>query len=130
MKTMLRPLASVALAACAALAACTGPRFVAVPTAIDPATVPQQTVVMTAEKYQFTPEEVHVKQGTLVTLEVKSIEGTHGIAIGDFGIDVPLEEGVTKSIRFYAAMKGEYGFRCSHFCGIGHLSMTGKIIVE
>jgi len=111
------------------LLACTATRD-PIPASIDPAKVPQQKVEMTAKKFEFTPAEVHVKQGTLVTLEIQSIEGTHGIAIGLFGIDETLPQGEKKTIRFYAAEKGEIAFACSHFCGMGHFSMKGKFIVE
>ncbi len=47
-----------------------------------------------------------------------------------FGIDETLDENVMKVVEFYAGEKGEYGIRCSHFCGIGHLGMTGKLIIE
>lgn len=105
-------------------------RFSAMPQGLDRSTVPQQTITMTAEDFHFTPEEIHVKQGTLVKLEMKSIDGTHGFALPDFGIDKRLDEGKTVTVEFFAQEKGEYDFHCSHFCGIGHLGMTGKIIVE
>ncbi len=104
--------------------------FPAIPKGIDPSTVPKQTIEMTAERYHFTPDEVHVKVGTLIQLKIKSTNGTHGFNLGDFGIDAMLEEGDTKVIEFYAQEKGEYGFHCSHFCGFGHFGMNGKIVVE
>lgn len=105
-------------------------QFVAVPPEINREAVPKQTVVMTAEHFHFTPEEIHVKQGTLVTLEIKAVDGTHGFKLGAFGIDERIEENETKVVEFYAERKGEFGFRCSHFCGLGHLGMTGKVVVE
>lgn len=105
-------------------------QFTAVPSTIDRDKVPHETVEMTAEHFHFTPDIVRVKQGTLVTIKVKAIDGTHGFSLGAFGIDERIEETETKTIEFYASEKGEYGFRCSHFCGIGHLGMTGKVIVE
>jgi len=123
-------LTPILVAACALLVDCSSQRFAPIPASIDPAKVPQQRVEMTARKYEFTPSEVHVKQGTLVTLVVESVEGTHGIALADFGIDEPLPLGEKKTIRFYAAEKGEIPFKCSHFCGTGHFSMKGKFIVE
>ena len=105
-------------------------QFVAVPSTVNREAAPKQTIEMTAEHFHFTPEEVHVKAGTLVTIHLKSIDGTHGFKLGAFGIDERIEENETKTIEFYASEKGEYGFRCSHFCGIGHLGMTGKVIVE
>jgi cytochrome c oxidase subunit 2 len=109
---------------------CASQHFAAIPPGLDRSTVPQQTIKMTAQDFHFTPDVIHVKQGTFVRLEITSIEGTHGFALSDFGIDERLDEGKTVAVEFYAQKKGEYGFRCSHFCGIGHLGMTGKIIVE
>jgi heme/copper-type cytochrome/quinol oxidase subunit 2 len=104
--------------------------FDPLPPDLDRTVVPTQTIDMTAENFHFTPEEIRVKEGTLVTLRVRAIEGTHGFSLGAFGIDELLEENQTKVIEFYAAKKGEYTFRCSHFCGIGHFGMGGKIIIE
>jgi len=105
-------------------------QFAAVPADIDRKSVPQKTLEMTAQHFHFTPEEVHVPQGTLVTLKITAIDGTHGFSLGAFGIDETIPEKETRSVTFYAGKKGEYGFHCSHFCGIGHLGMTGKIIID
>ncbi len=105
-------------------------QFTAVPPDIDRTKVPHQTIEMTAEHFHFTPEEVRVKEGTLLTFKIRAIDGTHGFALGAFGIDARLPENETTVIELYAAKKGEYGFKCSHFCGLGHLGMTGKLIVE
>lgn len=105
-------------------------QFVAIPQNVDVEKVPKQTVEMTAERFRFVPEVVHVKQGTLVTIKIKAIQGTHGFRLGAFGIDETIEGNETKTVEFYASKPGENGFQCSHFCGIGHLGMTGKVIVE
>lgn len=104
--------------------------YEAVPSAIDKEKVPKQTIEMTAEHFHFTPEVVKVNEGTLVTLKLTAIDGTHGFALDAFGIDEELMEKKPKTVQFYAAKKGEYKFHCAHFCGIGHLGMTGKVIVE
>jgi cytochrome c oxidase subunit 2 len=104
--------------------------FPAIPPGLDRSRVPVQNIAMTAERYHFTPEELHVKAGTLVHLEVKSINGTHGFRLGAFGIDEELNEGETRVLEFYVQEKGEYTFRCSHFCGIGHFGMNGTLVVE
>jgi cytochrome c oxidase subunit II len=105
-------------------------QFVAIPQNVDRETAPKQSVDMTAERFRFTPEVVHVKQGTLVSLKIKAIEGTHGFRLGAFGIDETILANETKTVEFYATERGEYDFRCSHLCGIGHLGMTGKVFVE
>ncbi len=85
---------------------------------------------MTTESYKFTPEVIRVQSGTLVTLKIKAIDGTHGFQLSAFGIDERLDDNETKTIQFYASKKGEYGFRCSRFCGLGYLGMTGKVVIE
>lgn len=104
--------------------------FDPVPADLDREHVPRVTIEMTAEDFHFTPEEVRVKEGTLVTFRITSIEGTHGFALGAFGIDERLDEHQTKVIEVYAAKKGTYTFRCSHFCGLGHFGMSGTLIIE
>jgi cytochrome c oxidase subunit 2 len=127
---MSRKFTSVIFVSVLALGCGASQQFTAVPGSIDRDKVPRETIEMTAEHFHFTPEVVKVKQGTLVTINVKALDGTHGFKLGAFGIDETIEENETKSIEFYAGEKGEYGFNCSHFCGIGHLGMNGKIIVE
>ena len=115
----------LALAGCGA-----SKQFVAIPSNLDRNAVPHQEIAVTAQDYRFSPEEIRVHQGTLVTLRITAIEGTHGFALGAFGIEEMLDEGTTVRVEFYAAEKGEYSFRCSHFCGWGHFGMTGKLIVD
>jgi cytochrome c oxidase subunit II len=115
----------------AALAGCVGSQlFQPVPTDVDRKSVPKQTIEITAKDYEFIPETITVKEGTLLTLKVKSVEGTHGFQISAFGINEQLKEGNTVVIELYAAKKGEYNIKCSHFCGIGHFGMHGKLVVE
>jgi len=118
-------------AALVTLVACRSARpRTAVPEGLDPASVPNRTIEVTAERFEYTPGEIRVAQGTLVTLKVTALDATHGIAFEDFGIDVELPRSQSREIRIYAAEKGEHVFRCSRFCGLGHYGMKGKLIVE
>jgi cytochrome c oxidase subunit II len=116
---------AVLLAGCGA-----SQQFEAVPRDINRSTVPARTVTMTAHRYDFVPDTVRVKQGTLVKFRITATDGTHGFDVGAFGIDERLEEGVTKEVELYAARAGVYTFKCSHVCGIGHMGMNGVLIVE
>jgi heme/copper-type cytochrome/quinol oxidase subunit 2 len=124
-KRLLSLLALLPLLGCGA-----SQQFVAVPLEINRDAVAKQTIDVTAENFHFTPEVIHVKKGTLVTLRVRAIKGTHGFELGAFGIDETIEENQTKVIEVYAGKEGEYSFRCSHFCGLGHFGMTGRVIIE
>jgi cytochrome c oxidase subunit 2 len=131
MTTFIRNPMRLMLMALALLAGCAGSaQFAAVPAGLDLDHVPKQTIQVTAERFRFIPDVIKVKQGTLVTLNITATEGEHGFRLSAFGIDKEIEEHESVLVQFYAAKLGEYSFRCSHFCGIGHLGMTGEIIVE
>ena len=102
----------------------------AVPGDVDRSKVPVRTIEMTAQKFHFTPDSVHVESGTLLRIAITGLDGTHGFSLSDFGIDETIAEGETKMIEFFARGKGEHAFHCSHFCGLGHFGMRGKVIVE
>lgn len=96
------PSLAILLFACSA-----SKQFDAIPAGLDTTKVPHQTIEMTAEHFHLTPEDLHVKQATLLTLKIKSIDGTHGFSLGDFGIDTELEEGVTNTVEIYLPKKGD-----------------------
>jgi heme/copper-type cytochrome/quinol oxidase subunit 2 len=92
--------------------------------------MPRQTVAITAERFHFTPDSIHVRVGTLIHLELRATDGAHGFQLSEYGIDESLDKGETKVIDFVAQQKGTCVFRCSHFCGLGHFGMNGTLIVE
>ena len=57
-------------------------QFVAIPKDLNRDAVPKDTIEVIAKDYEFIPDTIRVKQGTLVTLKLKSIEGTHGFELG------------------------------------------------
>ncbi len=105
-------------------------QFVAVPSQLNMESVPKILIHLKAQRFTFIPDTITAKAGTLVRLEITAIDGTHGFQLGAFGINESLEEMETKTVEFYVPKEGTYHFRCSHVCGIGHLGMTGVLIVE
>lgn len=105
-------------------------RFDPLPEGLDLANLKRDTMTIQARHFEFDPEIIHVKLGTLLHVNLVSTDGTHGFGLSEFGIDEQLEENTPKSLEIYFPEKGEYSFRCSHFCGLGHFGMTGKIIVD
>jgi cytochrome c oxidase subunit II len=89
-----------------------------------------RVIKMTAEKYHFTPETINVNLGDTVVLEVTAIDTEHGFGLSAFNIDKDLLPGQTVRIEFVADKKGEFTFKCTHFCGWGHFWMDGKLIVS
>jgi cytochrome c oxidase subunit 2 len=84
---------------------------------------------VTAKKYEFSPSVITVKQGQHVKLEVTALDRTHGLAIKDYNIDTDLEKDKPATIEFVADKPGEFTFKCSDFCGLGHGKMKGKLVV-
>jgi len=95
-----------------------------------PPDAPVQKIHMTAKRYEYTPDVVLVKQGTHVILEIESLDAEHGFQIDQYGINVTIPEKAKVTVEFYPRESGTYPFKCSHFCGLGHFGMKGKIIVE
>jgi cytochrome c oxidase subunit 2 len=85
---------------------------------------------MTAKQFDFQPSTITVKQGDTVKLRITSNDVAHGFAINEFGINERIEPEQTVNIKFVADKKGTFRFYCSVFCGNGHGTMEGQLIVE
>jgi len=87
-------------------------------------------IKVTAKKYEFTPAEMKVKQGDHVRLTITATDHDHGFKLAAFNIDQLLKKGETTTVEFTADKTGTFPFECSHYCGLGHKHMKGKLIVE
>ncbi len=85
---------------------------------------------ITAKQFEFIPSIISVNQGDKVRLNVTSEDVAHGFSISEFNINENLKPGVAKTIEFTADKSGEFTFSCSVYCGTGHSSMKGKLIVK
>ncbi len=93
---------------------------------------PVMEIQITAKRFQFTPSKIEVKQGTRLVLKISSLDGRHGFNIIGTPINVVIpgqgQDEVT--VVFNADQAGEYRFKCSKVCGIGHNDMNGVIVVR
>lgn len=88
------------------------------------------TIQVTARKYRFDPAVITVKQGDRVKLIITAVDHDHGFKLAAYDIDQKLPKGVATPVEFTADKAGTFSFHCSHFCGIGHPKMKGKLVVE
>ncbi len=97
-----------------------------------PPDAPTERIKMTARKYSYAPEVIRVPAGIRVILELESTDVVHGFKIDRYGIEteIPRRGEGTATVEFYTREPGTYGFKCSHFCGLKHPWMDGKLIVE
>jgi cytochrome c oxidase subunit II len=106
-----------------------------------------QEIEVSAKRFEFTPSEIHVKQGAQVRLKVTATDREHGFEVqvfpessdktGDPGLkfsvakpSFKLPENETQTIEFTALQPGTYDFKCVVYCGSGHHGMKGTIVVE
>ena len=94
--------------------------------------VPAQVheITVTARKYEFDPPVITVKKGEKVRLLITAADHDHGFKLEAFDIDQLIMKGSTATIEFTASKSGTFEFKCSHYCGLGHGKMKGKLVVE
>jgi cytochrome c oxidase subunit II len=91
----------------------------------------EQVIKITAKKFEYSPNEIRIKRGVPVILELTSLDRVHGFIVpGLGGIRATIEPGKVTHVRILAPKSGTYEFYCDIFCGNGHEEMTGKIVVE
>jgi nitrous-oxide reductase len=87
-----------------------------------------------AVRSSFTPTEITVSQGDLVTVAVTNIEQTtdelHGWGLLDYNINMVIDPGETKTATFKADKKGVFPYYCTNFCSALHQEMQGYLIVK
>lgn len=89
-----------------------------------------RTFDITAKQWAFEPSTIRVNKGDTVVFNVTSVDVDHGLTLAQFGVDLKLKSGETKTATFVADKTGSFTFSCHVFCGSGHGSMKGTLIVE
>jgi len=83
-----------------------------------------------AFKYGYSPDPILVKKGDTVRILATSRDVTHGFYVKEYGINAVVKKDEETEIKFVADKAGTFDILCSIYCGAGHGSMKGKIIVE
>ena len=87
-------------------------------------------IKIAAKRYEFNPSEIKLKKGVPVTFEFSSLDRPHGFNCPELGIRSDIMPGKANRIHFVPRKSGTFEFHCDIFCGEGHDTMTGKIIVS
>ena len=90
----------------------------------------QYEVRMVAGIWSFTPNEVRVPAGSIVTFVATSRDVVHGLHVDRHNVNVMLLPGQIARVTARFDTPGEYPFVCHEYCGVGHHTMWGKVIVE
>jgi heme/copper-type cytochrome/quinol oxidase subunit 2 len=88
-----------------------------------------RTFRIEGSQYAYSPAELHVNPGDIVTIELVSTDVVHGLYVDGYGVSVEADPGKTTSLTFVADRSGSFRFRCNVTCGALHPFMIGKLTV-
>jgi cytochrome c oxidase subunit 2 len=89
-----------------------------------------RVIPITAKRFEYRPNEVHLKKGQPVTLVLKSEDVTHGLLCRALKLDTDIPPGQETQVTVTPGQAGTFTAICNHFCGSGHGNMKLKFIVE
>ena len=87
-------------------------------------------IVAKATPWSFTPNEIRVKAGSTVTFKITSTDVTHGFMLEGTNANVMTIPGQISIVTVKFDKPGEHLFVCHEYCGVGHQTMSGKVVVE
>jgi cytochrome c oxidase subunit II len=93
-------------------------------------TVAPQRIDINAKRFSYEPNEITVKKGAPVTLIFHSQDVEHGFVSEDLGLKTDVPKHGTSEVTFSPDKTGDFGAKCSHFCGAGHGTMQLTIHVQ
>jgi cytochrome c oxidase subunit II len=90
---------------------------------------PEQLIHLTARKFEYSPNEITVKKGKAVVIEIASLDRKHGFTIPGLKVRSDIKPGTKNVVHFTPDKAGRFNFHCDLFCGTGHEDMAGTLIV-
>jgi cytochrome c oxidase subunit 2 len=82
-----------------------------------------------AFQFGFLPDPIEVPEGSTVTFYLTSLDVTHGFNLIGTNVNTMVIPGQVAEFTVEFDEPGEYGIICNEFCGAGHASMEGQLIV-
>ncbi|PID85364.1 MAG: cytochrome C oxidase subunit II [Chloroflexi bacterium] len=83
-----------------------------------------------AQTWSFLPNRITVPVGSSVTFYVTSKDVIHGFNIQGTNVNMMVIPGEVSKLTATFDEAGEYHFVCNEYCGVGHQTMFGTVIVE
>ena len=90
----------------------------------------QYEAVIIGRIWSFTPTQIEVPAGADVTFTLTSADVIHGFNIEGTRMNMMLIPGQITRNRFRFKQPGEYTIICHEYCGVGHHTMYGKVVVK
>ncbi len=90
----------------------------------------ETTIKITAKKFEYTPNEITLKKGVPVVLELTTLDRLHGFNCPGLKLRSDIPPGKVTRLEITPDKVGAFPFHCDIFCGSGHDHMAGKFIVQ
>ncbi len=90
---------------------------------------PGSDIYLLARMWSWSPI-LKLKQGQTYRLHTSSADLQHGFSVQPLNINFQVLPGYDHIIEVTPTTTGTFNVICNEFCGIGHHSMTGRIVVE
>jgi cytochrome c oxidase subunit II len=90
----------------------------------------EKVIRISAKKFDYTPNQIKLKKGVPVILELTTEDIVMGFKIPDLNTRADILPGKVARVRIVPTKAGTLAFLCDIFCGSGHEDMAGAFIVE
>ena len=95
------------------------------------AAAPRERVVrVVAKKWDFVPATIPAKKGETLVLQLTAPEVPMGFNLPDFSVRTDVVPGQVATVKFTPDKTGTFTFLCDIFCGEGHETMNGQLVVS
>jgi cytochrome c oxidase subunit 2 len=89
----------------------------------------EKVIKIVARRFTFTPNKLTLKKGVPVVLELTTADVLMGFNAPDFDARADIIPGKVARVRLNPDKVGTFTFLCDIFCGSGHETMSGTIVV-
>ncbi len=89
----------------------------------------EQVIKILARRFTYSPNQLTLKKGIPVVLELTTADVLMGFNAPDFQARADIIPGQVAIVRLVPDKVGTFTFLCDVFCGSGHESMSGTITV-
>jgi cytochrome c oxidase subunit 2 len=86
-------------------------------------------VYLAAMSFQWTPI-LRLERGAEYTLHLSSLDMVHGFGLYPINVNFMVVPGYDYGLRVTPNEAGDFRIICNEFCGIGHHTMVGRVIVD
>ena len=89
----------------------------------------EQVIKILARRFTYSPNQLKLKKGVPVVLELTSADVIMGFSVPEFQARADIIPGRVARLRLVPDKEGTFTFLCDIFCGSGHETMNGTITV-